>query len=410
MGMLSNKDAGIGRSFMMHKLWKRRGVAMLLAMGLGFGLMPMNASAANLEPLETGTPVEIESPCAMLVEAATGTVIFEKDADAKRQVASLTKLMTLLITFEELEAGRLTLEDDITISKAAAGQIGSQALLDMGATYKLSELLKSTIIASANDSACALAEHIAGTEESFVVMMNARAEELSLTNTVYTNCTGLPQDGQYTTARDVARLSCELSKHPAYYQYATIWMDTLTHPSGRVTELTNTNRLVRFYENCDGFKTGSADASKYCLSATVEKDGMRLIAVALGAQSSQKRFDEARAMLDYGFSSYKRVQILRKGELLGKQVPVKLGSCETVDAAVGAGLSMLMKIGQEKQLSLEIELPEEVTAPVAAGDTLGMVRVLLNGQVIAKLPAVAATDVLMPGILEGFYRLLQNWR
>ncbi len=390
----------------MLKTWKQRGTAMLLAMGLG--LVPTAGLA--MEPLEKEVPVAIASPSAMLVEAATGTVIFEKDADSKRQVASLTKLMTLLIALEELEAGRISLDDDVTISPAAAAQIGSQALLDAGATYKLSEMMKSTIIASANDSACAIAEHIAGTEEAFVAQMNERAANLGLSNTVYRNCTGLPMEGQYTTARDVARLSCELSKHPAYYQYASVWMDTLKHPSGRVTDLTNTNRLVRFYKDCDGFKTGSADASKYCLSATAEKSGLRLIAVVLGSDASQRRFDEARAMMDYGFSSYKRVQILRKGEFLGKQIPVKLGSSETVDAAVGAGISMLMKLGQEKQLTLEMELPAEVSAPIAAGETLGIVRVLLNGNVIAKLPAVAATEVRMPGILEGFYRLLENWR
>ncbi len=392
----------------MNGKWKQRGLAMLLALGVGYS--GLSASAASAQPLEAGTPVEIASPTAMLVEAGTGTVIFEKDADTKRQVASLTKLMTLLITLEELEAGRIGLEDDITVSKAAAGQIGSQALLDAGAVYKLKDLLKSTVIASANDAACALAEHIAGTEEAFVEQMNRRAEELGLANTYYKNCTGLPMEGQYTTARDVAALSCELAKHPAYHQYATVWMDTLKHPSGRITDLTNTNRLVRFYSGCDGFKTGSADVSKYCLSATAEKNGMRLIAVVLGAATSQKRFDEARAMMDYGFSSYKRVQVLRAGELLGRQVKVKLGSKDAVDAAVGSGLSMLMKAGQEKQLALEIELPDEVSAPLKAGETLGMVRVLLNGQVIAKLPAVAATEMRMPGLLEGFYRMLENWR
>jgi D-alanyl-D-alanine carboxypeptidase (penicillin-binding protein 5/6) len=318
--------------------------------------------------------------------------------------------MTLLIVFEELEAGRISLEDNITVSKAAADQIGSQALLDVGAVYTLNDLLKSAIIASANDATCALAEHIGGTEGAFAAEMNERAAALELTNTYYMNSTGLPVDGQYTTARDVARLTCELSKHKAYHDYASVWMDTLTHPSGRVTDLTNTNRLVRFYEGCDGFKTGSADAAKYCLSASAEKNGLRLIAIVLGTPNSQRRFDEARAMLDYGFSSYRRVQVLRAGEPLGKQIPVKLGASGAVDVALGTGISMLMKHGQERQLSLETELPEEVVAPIKAGQTLGMVRVLLGDTVIAKLPAVAATDVRMPGFLESFYRVFENWR
>ena len=385
----------------MKTMWKRA-LSWALALALSLG----QAMAA---PLEEGVPVDISSPSAMLLEAETGAVIFEKNADERRQVASVTKLMTLLLVFEALEAGSVSLEDEITVSQAAAAQIGSQALLDAGAVYSLKTLLNATIVASANDAACALAEHLAGTEGAFAQLMNERAAELGLTNTLYVNCTGLPDDAQYTTARDVAALSREVCRHTDYFTYASVWMDTLTHPSGRTTDLTNTNRLVRFYDGCDGLKTGSADASKYCLSATAEKNGMRLIAVVLGASGSQARFDEARAMLDYGFAGYKRVTILNKGDRLGKTVRVRLGMVDEVEASVGAGLSMLLKMGQEKQLTLEVELPEEVQAPIAAGDALGVERVKLAGQEIAKLTAVAARDVGMPGLLEGLLRVLRNW-
>lgn len=368
------------------------------------------AGAALAAPLEQGVPVELSAPSAMLLEAGTGTVIFEKNADERRQVASVTKLMTLLICFEELEAGTVSLEDPVTVSAEAAAQIGSQALLDAGAVYSFDELLHATIVASANDAACALAEHLCGTEAAFAERMNERAAELGMDNTHYTNATGLPDDAQYTTARDVATLSVEMCRHPDYFTHASVWMDTLTHPSGRVTDLTNTNRLVRFYEGCDGLKTGSADASRYCLSATAQKDGLRLIAIVLGAETSQKRFDEARAMLDYGFANYKRVTVLRKGDRLGQRVAVRLGMAQDVEAAVGRGMSMLLRPGQEKELSLEVELPAEVSAPVRAGDTLGMIRVRLGESVIARLPAVAAEDVGMPGLLEGFFRVVNNWR
>ncbi|MCI6376588.1 MAG: D-alanyl-D-alanine carboxypeptidase [Clostridiales bacterium] len=381
----------------------RRLLALLLACAAVMG-------AALAAPLEEGVPVELTSPSAMLLEADTGTVIFEKNADEKRQVASVTKLMTLLICFEELEAGRVSLEDDITVSQAAAAQIGSQALLDANAVYKLRDLLHATIIASANDAAYALAEHIAGSEAAFVEQMNQRAAELGMESTFYTNPTGLPDSRQYTTARDVAALACEVCRHPDYFTHASVWMDTLTHPGGRVTDLTNTNRLVRFYDGCDGLKTGSADASKYCLCATAQKNGLRLIAIVLGTDNSQKRFNEARAMLDYGFAGYKRVVIFSKGDRLGRTVPVHLGMKDTVEAAVGAGLSMLLKPGQEKQLSLEVELPEQVAAPINAGDAIGIVRVKLGDTVIAKLSAVAAEDVGMPGLLSAFLRLLANWR
>lgn len=382
----------------------------LCALLLALGLVPLGMAAVRTAPMEKTVPVEITAPSAMLVEAETGTVIFEKNADEQRPVASVTKLMTLLLTFEALEEGTVSLEDQVTVSRAAAGQIGSQALLDAGAVYSLKELLKSTIIASANDSAYALAEYLAGTETDFVARMNERAQELGMTDTVYVNCTGLPVEGQHTTARDVALLSCQMCTHPEYFTYGAVWMDTLTHPSGRVTDLTNTNRLVRFYDGCDGLKTGSADDSKYCLSCTAEKNGMRLIAVVLGASASQTRFNEARAMLDYGFNGYKRVTVLQKGDRLGQKVKVHLGMQDEVDAAAGSGLSMLIKLGQEKQLSLEVELPEEVEAPLKAGDALGVLRVKLGDRVVARLAAVAAEDVEMPGLLEGFLRLLTNWR
>lgn len=373
-------------------------------------VMLLCAGCACAAPLETDVPIELTSPSAMLVEAETGTVIFEKGADERRQVASVTKLMTLLICLEKLEAGEIGLKDQVTISPEAAGQIGSQALLDAHAAYPLETLLHATIIASANDAACALAEHMAGTEGAFAELMNARAQELGMENTFYTNSTGLPDSAQYTTARDVAVLACEVCKHPLYFEHASVWMDTLTHPSGRTTDLTNTNRLVRFYDGCDGLKTGSADVSKYCLVSTAQKNGLRLIAVVLGTPVSQTRFDEARAMMDYGFAGYKRVALLQSGDRLGKTVRVRMGMQDELEAAAGNGVSMLIRPGQEKQLSLEVELPEEVNAPVKQGDTLGVVRVMMNGQIIAKLPAVASEDVGMPGLLEGFVRLFANWR
>lgn len=382
----------------------KKGMGALLAAMLA---VPSLGAAA---PLEAGEPVTLTSPSAILAEASTGTVIFEKNADEKREVASVTKLMTLLLVFEDLAAGRVSLADEVTVSKTAAAMKGSQALLDAGAVYPLETLLRSTIIASANDSAVALAEYTAGSESNFVERMNQRARELDMGDTVYVNCTGYPQEGQYTTARDVMRLSCEMSKHPAYHTYASIWMETLTHPSGRTTDLTNTNRLVRFYEGCDGFKTGSTDSAKYCLSATAKKNGLRLVAVVLGTPNSQTRFNEARAMLDYGFSSYQRVQVAKKGQLVGQQVAVTRGSAETVDAALGSGLSMLLRLGQEKQLQLEVELPDSVQAPIAQGDTLGTARLLLEGAVIAKIPLVAAQSVPMPGFLEGLDRIMQGWR
>ena len=364
------------------------------------------ASAA----LEEGTPMTLTAPSAILLEAETGTVIFEKNADEQRPAASITKLMTLLLALEKLEQGSISLEDKITVSKAAAAQPGSQAFLDAGSTYPLKDLLKATIIASANDAAAALAEYFAGTEESFVSLMNAKAGEMGLANTHYVNCTGLPADGQYTCARDVAAISRAVTQYPIYFTYSSTWLDQLKHPSGRVTDLTNTNRLVRFYQDCDGLKTGSTSEAKYCLSATAKRNGMRLIAVVLGVPNSQTRFDEARAMMDYGFSSYGLTPVAQTGDWIGVQVPVTMGAKDAVDVALGEGLTLLLRSGQQNQLSFETNLTESVSAPVHAGDALGTVYVLLGGKRVAELPAVAAQDVRLPGMLEGFLRLFENWR
>ncbi len=383
---------------------KTRCAALLLVAAL---FIPSLAAAA---PLEDGLPIEITSPAVILAEAETGTVIFEKNADERREVASITKLMTALLVFEALEDNDIALTDQVTVSQRAAAMEGSQALLDADTDYKLEDLLRTMIMASANDSAVALAEYLAGTEENFVQRMNERAQALGMDDTHYVNCTGYPQEGQYTTARDVMTLSCEVSRHPAYHTYASVWVDTLVHPSGRTTDLTNTNRLVRFYEGCDGFKTGSTDAAKYCVSATAEKNGMRLIAVVLGCENSQTRFNEARNMLEYGFATYQRTTIARKGDALGEQLKVNRGSAESVDLLLGSGLSMLLRNGQASQLKMELVIPESIDAPVEAGQVVGFVRVLLGETVVAKLNVVAASAVPLPGFIEGFFRIINAWR
>ncbi|MBQ9299909.1 MAG: D-alanyl-D-alanine carboxypeptidase, partial [Clostridia bacterium] len=257
--------------------------------------------AAFAQPLESEAPIALTAPSYLLMEADTGTVIFEKNADEQRPVASVTKLMTILLLLERIEAGQLSLTDTVTVSKTAAAATGSTALLDAGASYPVGDLLRATVVASGNDSATALAEHMAGTEQAFVQLMNEKAASMGLQNTVYINCTGLPAQGQHTTARDVAAIARAVCAYPLYFENSSLWLSQIKHPSGRVTDLTNTNRLVRFYQDCDGLKTGSTNEAKYCLAATAQRNGMRLIAVVLGADTSQHRFDDARAMLDYGF-------------------------------------------------------------------------------------------------------------
>lgn len=371
-------------------------------------LLPGIAQADEL-PMKAEAPITLTSPSAILCEASTGQVIFEKNADERRPVASVNKVMTILLTLEAVDEGRVSLEDQVTVSPRAASMGGSQAFLDAGERYKLSELLKTVIVASANDSVVALAEHLAGTEESFVRLMNTRAEELGLTNTHYANCTGLPAQEHYTTARDVAKLSAQLDLHPIYYRYSTIWMDEIKHRGGRVTSLTNTNRLIRFYPGCDGYKTGSTNEARYCVSATAKKEGMRLIAVVLGTPAGQTRFDEARAMLEYGFANVQLVTPIAQGQALDMTVPVRLGGRDEVSVLSGGTCSLLERRGEKNALSLEAALVEKVNAPVYAGDVLGEIRVKRGDEVVAVVPAVAGEDVQLPGMVDALIRIRDHF-
>lgn len=371
-------------------------------------LLPGIAQADEL-PMKAEASITLTSPSAILCEASTGQVIFEKNADERRPVASVNKVMTILLTLEAVDEGRVSLEDQVTVSPRAASMGGSQAFLDAGERYKLSELLKTVIVASANDSAVALAEHLAGTEESFVRLMNMRAEELGLTNTHYANCTGLPAQEHYTTARDVAKLSAQLDLHPIYYRYSTIWMDEIKHRGGRVTSLTNTNRLIRFYPGCDGYKTGSTNEARYCVSATAKKEGMRLIAVVLGTPAGQTRFDEARAMLEYGFANVQLVTPIAQRQALDMTVPVRLGGRDEVSVLSGGTCSLLERRGEKNALSLEAALVEKVNAPVYAGDVLGEIRVKRGDEVVAVVPAVAGEDVQLPGMVDALIRIRDHF-
>ncbi len=357
------------------------------------------------EPMEQGVPLNLSSPSALLMEASTGRVIFEKNADEQRPVASVTKVMTILLTLEAISEGHISANDTVTVSPRASGMGGSQAFLEAGGRYPVGELLKSVIIASANDSAVALAETICGAEEAFVRRMNERAKELGLENTNFVNCTGLPAQGHYMSARDVALLSRELDAHPLYYQYSTIWMDEIRHSKGRVTQLTNTNRLVRFYPGCDGYKTGSTNEARYCMAATAKKDGMRLIAVVLGSPAGQTRFDEARAMLEYGFAGYQLFSPVRAGDALGLSVPVRLGGSDEVSVVSGGSCALLLKKGEQGEITLDAALPESVPAPIRQGEQLGEIRIMRGGNVIASVPALAGETVELPGMLHALVRI-----
>ncbi len=355
--------------------------AILLCMLLG--LLPFATQAA---------PLEVPAKSALLMDAATGTVLYEQNAQVALAPASVTKVMTMLLIMEAIDSGSIHWQDTVTASEAAAAKGGSQIYLKVGETMPVEEMVKSIAVASANDCACAMAEHIAGSESAFVDKMNARAQELGMTDTHFVNCTGL-DDGEdaashRTSARDIALMSRELlTKHPDIKKYTTIWMDTVRDGA---FGLSNTNKLVRFYPGATGLKTGFTSAAGYCLSASAQRDGLELIAVVMGCETSQRRFAACKSLLDYGFAGFALVtpQAPETAE-----IPVVLGTEKTVRAVPGEITPLLVEKGQKSAISIRTELEETVTAPVYQGQRLGTMTVTAGEQILAQIPLVAERTV-----------------
>ena len=360
-------------------------------------------------PLLETPPMNLNCAAALLLEPESGQILFEMNADAARPVASVTKVMTILLTLEAIEQGRISPEQRVTISESASGMGGSQVLLDTGEVQTVEILLKSMIVGSANDASVALAELMYGSQELCVDKMNARAAELGMANTQFVNCTGLPAEGQHTSARDVARMTMAMLRHELYYRYSNIWLDEVDHGDGRVTQLTNTNKLIRLYDGCDGGKTGSTDEALYCISATARRGDMRLIAVVLGAPSGSERFEIASEMFDYGFANYRLYPVAQKGTKIKGTLPVQGGRPDSVSLILDGDLTLLVTKGSEQDISLVPELPERVEAPVAVGDLIGYVRVEQNGRTLAKLPVVAASTSEIKGFDGNLKKLLRHW-
>ena len=348
--------------------------------------------AALLAVLALGTSaraLDVAAPSALLMEKETGTVLYAKDEHAKLEPASVTKVMTILLTMEAIDSGQLTYDTLITASAHACSMGGSQIWLKENEQMTVGDMLKAVCVVSANDCAVALGEQIAGSEEAFVERMNQRARELGMNDTTFKNATGLPAAGHVTSAHDIAIMSRELvENHPDVRQYTTIWMDTLR--SGQ-SQLVNTNKLIRFYEGATGLKTGSTDAAGYCLSATAERDGMELIAVIMKDATSAQRFEDAKALLSYGFSTYTLKNVAPETPLA--PVPVTLGTQATVQPVLGEGTALLLEKARAGDLTQTVTLAESVTAPVALGDQLGTLTVTSGEETVAEIPILAGEEV-----------------
>ena len=332
----------------------------------------------------------LDAPSALLMEKQTGTVLFAKDEHTPREPASVTKVMTLLLTMEAIDSGALSYDDAVTGSAHAASMGGSQIWLKEGEQMRVEELIKAVCVVSGNDAAVALGEHLAGSEEAFVARMNERAKELGMNDTHFVNCTGLPAEGHVTSAYDIALMSRELIlHHPDIRRFTTIWMDSLRDGQSM---LVNTNKLVRFYPGATGLKTGSTSTAKYCISATAEKDGMELIAVILGGSTSDKRFADAKALLNYGFASYSLVTAAPESPL--PAVPVTLGTQKTVQTILTPDNALLLEKNRAGGLTQSLALPETLEAPIEAGEPLGTLDIFdAGGTAVASLPLLAGESV-----------------
>jgi len=333
-----------------------------------------------------GNIPEVNAKSMILMEYSTGEILAENNADEQLAIASVTKIMTLLLIMEAIDNGKITLEDTVTVSENAMSMGGSTMFLETGEVLSVHELLKGITVASANDGCVAMAEYLSGSEEAFIGLMNDKAKELGMKNTNFINTNGLDAEGHYSSARDVAIMSRELIKHEKIFEYTTIWTGMMNNDQ---YELSNTNKLIRFYPGANGLKTGSTDKAGCCLSATAKKDEMQLIAVILGAPNSNERFNGARALLDYGFANYAIKRPFEGGEKI-ETIKVLKGNKDNIGVVASDDCSILTEKG--KQIETVTELPKEITAPVKKGDKVGVVKFVSDGEVIGVKNLYSADD------------------
>ena len=371
---------------------------LLLAAVLLAGVLPRRAAAVDLN---------LNAKSALLMDVATGTVLYEKECHERLAPASVTKVMTMLLIMEALDDGRIHLDDQVTASETAAAKGGSQIYLKAGETMPVSDMLKSIAVSSANDCACAMAELIAGSESAFVEQMNQRAAELGMADTHFVNCTGLDDSEEAerhrTSAYDIALMSRQLLKyHPDMKNYTTSWMDTVR---GGTFGLSNTNKLIRFYSGATGLKTGFTSGAGYCLSATAKREGMELIAVVMGCESAQKRTADCKALLDYGFATY---SVVRPGLKAGRTVAVHLGKQNTVPVELTERREILVDKARRTSLTARVELAQLVPAPVEKGQQVGTISVYAGEKLLIQLPLAAAQAVAKLSFGDVFKLVLER--
>ncbi len=344
---------------------------------------------------------------AILIEATTGKILYEKGSQEKRAMASLTKMVAQILILEQIESGKLKWEDEVTASANASGMGGSQIYLSPGEVMTVKEMMKGISMASANDATVAMAEHIAGSEANFVNMMNDKVKSLGLKNTVFKNCTGLDEDGHYSTAYDLVKIAQELLKHQQIFDYSSVYEDYLRTNTPNKFWLVNTNKLVRFYDGADGLKTGHTDNAKYCIAATAKRNGMRLIAIVLGEEVSKVRNSETMELLDYGYNNYKVNTLKKQNEVVGR-IKVEKGNKETVEVVpIMDALRVSKKNEEDKSYTTKIKM-NEIALPVKQGDVVGKLQIYDGNQKVGEVDLTVKETVEKSNFLELFYRSLKD--
>lgn len=365
----------------------------------------LSFSKANIK-VDAHFETNVNHKSSILIDYNTGKVLVDNNSQEKLPIASVTKLMTVLLTMEQIDEGSINLEDKIIVSSNASGMGGSQIFLDENCEYEISQLLKSVIVCSANDSSVALAEHIAGSEQNFVKMMNEKALSLGLNNTNYSNCTGLPTNDGYSSAYDQAIILKQVLSHDLYHEYSSIWMEDFTHPSGRITQMTNTNKLSRFYEGCIGGKTGSTNQAKFCLAVGAERNNSKFISVVLGAENSKERFKLASDLLNYGFANYESKTIFSNKDLVDKTIKIK-GNKNVINLKAEREYSLVCNKNEQVNFSLKYNLPNQLSK-VKENDIVGNVEIVIDGVVVDTINILSCNTFAEPTIWDYFKEIIKN--
>ncbi len=352
--------------------------------------------------------LQLQAKASYLMDFGSKTEIFAQNEKVHLPIASMCKIMTLLLSFEALEEGAITLEEEICVSERAASMGGSQVFLEANAKYPIKELIKSIVVCSANDSCVAMAERIAGSEALFVERMNEKAKQLGATDTLFSNCTGLPKEPQYSCAKDVAFMLKALLNHELYFEFGKVWMDKFSHPEGRYTEITNTNKLVRFYDGCDGGKTGFTNEAGFCLAATAKRNDMRIISVVIGEKTSANRFDDVRTMFDYAFANYTVSTLYDKGNCIDEKGKVRGGKRDTVSVYPSRSVYAFTKRGEKPNITIEKRL-ESVKAPIKEGTKIGELLVFKDGVETEKVDLLAGENVGKATVKDSFKKIAKQW-